>query len=747
MHAHKQVKQALTVSGIGSLLLMLSLRPALAQQKEDVVELSAFRVSGASDEGYRAVDSVGGTRFRVPLKEIPLPVQIVTQELMEDTVSYTVADAIQYAASVRQAGSSTNDLKEEFSIRGFVASFNLRNGFRVKGVTDTANISHIEVIKGPSSVLYGAAEPGGLLNFNTKRPLFVAGGSASYTYGTNSFNRGMVDVYGPLGKSETMAFRFISTYTNAKSDTFWALEKTFLAPSFEWRINKTMRFGVELEYMNLNQDGLRKRGMVGVITGITVPGYVRPQAVWDREIGPDFDIQRNAFKDGEQRFWVTDFDWNVTDWITFRVAYQDASAETRIYKIDGAENPFSSGGNLPVRGPRRQIEEVNGYGYKADLLFDLSLGKLGYHKLLFGYELHRERFKEDTRQWRNGTLARIGLGPNEIKNLAAVRAATDNFTSTTKLWGGTWDQIDRFFNVSRTAAQEKLNSIFLTDKVTLMDEQLHILGGVRYDEVDSVNQNLQNGTRSPAPGAKETTFQLGGVYNLTDSLGLFANYSDSFQPNGFGAQGEALPPQSGEGIDFGLKFGGKILGKPISGNIAYFDIIRENIPRTITLAPDFLEKVTLLSGKERTEGIDFDMVIDLADKWQLLLAGAYMDGRVVKNSEDPLLEGKQNVETPRRQFRIFTRYSFMDGPLAGWTFGGGMHYEDSAPTENRSDRFLRRSDAHAIIDVFASYRLKLQGHDAAIQLNIDNLLDKEYIVRSQQWADPREYRLSFKYQF
>lgn len=730
--------------------MMLITGPGLAlaqEEEEDVFDLSAFTVNAASDEGYRAVNSVGGTRFRVPLKEISLPIQIMTQELMEDTVSYTVADAIQYAASVRHSGSSTNDFNEEFSIRGFEASFNLRNGFRVNGVTDTANISHIEVIKGPSSVLYGAAEPGGLLNFNTKRPLFEAGGSASYTYGTNSFHRGMIDVYGPLGKSETMAYRFISSYTNAESDTFWALEKTFLAPSFEWRINKTMRLGVELEYMNRNQNGLRKRGMVNVISGVDIPGFERPQAIWDREIGPDFDIQRNAFKDGEQRFGVIDFEWNITDRITFRSIYQDTWAKSRVYKLDGAETPFFSGGERPVRGPRRLIEEINGHGFKAELLFNFSMGNLGDHQLLIGYESHRESFREDERRWQNGTLEPIGLGPDQIKNLDAVRTATDNFTSTTKLWGATWDQIDLYSNLSLAGEQEKLDSLFVTDKVTLMDEKLHLLWGIRYDEVESVEKDFEDGTREPAPDAEETTFQLGGVYDLTDSLGLFANFSESFQPNGFGENGEALPPQSGEGFDFGLKFGGEIFGKRISGNIAYFDITRENIPRTITLPPDFIEKETLLSGKERTDGIDFDMVIDLADNWQLLLAGALMDGRVVENSEDPLLEGKQNVESPKRQLRIFTRYSFMDGPLAGWTFGGGMHYEDDTPTENRSDRFLRRSDEHAIIDVFASYRFLLQGHDAVIQLNIDNLLDKEYLVRSQQWADPLEYRVSFKYKF
>ena len=734
--------------GIGSLLLIMGAGPALAQEEEEeIYELSAFAVNAQAYDGYRAVNSVGGTRFRVPVAEIPLPIQIMTQELMEDTASYTVADAIQYAAGVRRSGSSTNDFNEEFNIRGFTSAFNLRNGFRVEGVTDTANISHIEVIKGPSSVLYGAAEPGGLLNFVTKRPLFEPGGSVSYAYGTDSFNRAMYDAYGPIGKSGQFAYRLIGTYTNAESDTFWALEKTFLAPSLEWRINKNMRLGIEYEYLNRNQDGLRKRGFIGVIRGIDVPGFERPQEIWDPEIGPDFDLQRNAFKDGEQSFGVIDFEWNVTDRITFRAVYQDNWAKARIYKLDGLGRPFESGGERPVRGPRRLIDELNGFAYKADLLFDFGLGNFGDHQLLIGFEVNRDSFKENERRWDNGTLEPFGLGPDQIKDLDAVRVATENFTSESKLWPATFNEASLYPDVSVEGGSENLDSLLITDKVTLMDERLHLLLGLRYDELEGDEVDFQDGTRTPSPSEEETTLQFGSVYDLTNSLGLFANFSESFQPNGFGADGEALPPQTGEGIDIGLKFGGEFLGRRISGNIAWFDINRQNIPRTITLPPDFVEEETLLSGEESSDGIDFDLIVDLSDNWQVLIAGSYMDARVVENAEDPLLEGKQNVDAPEEQLRMFTRYTFTEGLTSGLTIGGGFHYEESTPTESRSTRFLRRTDSHTVYDLFLTYKFMVQDYDAEFQLNVKNVTDKLYIARSQQWGDPREFRVSLKLNF
>ena len=140
-----------------------------AAEADEPIELV---VTGSQDSGYNAPDASTATRTDTPLLEIPQAIQVIPRQVIEDQRVQRVSDALRNVSGVTPNVSySTPDT---YTIRGFSADTNLRNGFRqdnFSAFTDTSTIERIEVLKGPASILYGQLEPGGIVNYITKQPL------------------------------------------------------------------------------------------------------------------------------------------------------------------------------------------------------------------------------------------------------------------------------------------------------------------------------------------------------------------------------------------------------------------------------------------------------------------------------------------------------------------------------------------------------------------------------------------------
>jgi iron complex outermembrane recepter protein len=163
-----------------SLRLVLGLCSTLplanAQQKlseDEVVALPEFTVSN-EDNSWVATNAMSGTRTNTPLRDLPRSVQVVTSEFMNDIGALTLTDATDYISGVTNVGSQdqTND-NNTYQVRGFRQNKLYHDGQRepfAGMLYDAATLDRVEVIKGPSSVLAGLAEPGGAINTVSKMP-------------------------------------------------------------------------------------------------------------------------------------------------------------------------------------------------------------------------------------------------------------------------------------------------------------------------------------------------------------------------------------------------------------------------------------------------------------------------------------------------------------------------------------------------------------------------------------------------
>jgi len=190
------------------------------------------------------------TKSNIPIIQSPTNVQVVPREVMDDQQAITLKDAILNNVSSVSVGYSPND---RFIIRGFTVNNIYRNALRAPFATnrETQNLQSIEVLKGPSAMLYGRIEPGGLVNLVTKRPLFAPYFSVQEQAGSFGFTRTTVDATGPLTADNTLAYRFNGAYVHSDSFiNFVNSQNAFVAPTLSWRPIEQFRLNIDAEYQN-----------------------------------------------------------------------------------------------------------------------------------------------------------------------------------------------------------------------------------------------------------------------------------------------------------------------------------------------------------------------------------------------------------------------------------------------------------------------------------------------------------------
>lgn len=188
-------------------LACLAVLPLGAQEEDSapVFELSPFVVETDTQDGYLATNSNSGTRLSQAIKDLPIPVEVITGEFIEDIGALNVKEALQFSAGLeteitsQQIGENTSN-PNAFRLRGFVSEAVMRSGFRVIGATDSVNMAQVDVVRGPNALLYGIGNFGGVVNYITARPTPEFRSKAGVTIGSWDFFRVQAQGRGPVGE-------------------------------------------------------------------------------------------------------------------------------------------------------------------------------------------------------------------------------------------------------------------------------------------------------------------------------------------------------------------------------------------------------------------------------------------------------------------------------------------------------------------------------------------------------------------
>lgn len=260
---------------------------AVTKKEDDVLTLSPFTVTTDKDKGWGATNAISGSRVNTAIKDIPIPIHVITSEFIDDIGATDLRQSLSYVAGItlqsqndlgnagaafgsvygpggvnNPEGVTSNINRVQVKIRGFITNNTLRDGFLRGNSTDSANIERVEVVSGPNALLYGTGNFGGVVDYLTKQPMNVRQSSATVSYGQNNFMRGTIDTTGPLSTSQNIDYRVIAAVeSNDTHIDHQSQSHFFIAPSLSWKPTPTTHINVEGEYGESKQNGFSFRAL------------------------------------------------------------------------------------------------------------------------------------------------------------------------------------------------------------------------------------------------------------------------------------------------------------------------------------------------------------------------------------------------------------------------------------------------------------------------------------------------------
>lgn len=640
-------------------------------------------------EGFAAHRSATGTKTDTPLIETPQSITVVGADEIRELKSQSLADAIGYVAGVSRLEGQDRTTDTIVS-RGFQLSPQSGNYLR-DGTKFTANpyngqqelygLERIEVLKGASSVLYGAAAPGGIVNTISKRPTTDPLRELNVEYG--SFNRKQLsgDFAGALDKDKQWSYRltFLGRNADGAAD-FVRDDRLFIAPAIKWQPSAATSITLLTQY---------QRDRTNYVYGLPTQGTILPNA--------NGRIPRNRFigEPGYDKFDNTQYSFGYL----FEHAFSDKLKLRNSVRYYHADNNFPSiwaSGlqddmrTTAFRGAQDRKDRSYGVAMDTSLQYNWVSGPIA-HTTLVGVDYTRQQ--------------------HQTVRADRDAAPLDLFTPTYGLGlgsavpsqNGSWK--DRL----------ELLGLYAQNQMKIYDRWV-LLAGLRQDWASTGQSAYYNSTGWQDERSTATTGRAGLVYLFDNGFAPFLSYSQSFVPEaGRDRNGGSFKPSRGEQYEAGIRYQPK--GTDILLSASVYELTQTNVLVTDSVDPNFQTQ----QGKVRSRGVELEARTRIGRWTNLIAAYAYTDARTQKSSPlTPERDGMRTGGVPYNQFSLWADYSFGAFGLAGLKIGAGMRYVG----ETRGVSVDGSVPAFTLFDAMVSYTTG----PWRFALNATNLGDKTYIA-------------------
>lgn len=661
-------------------------------------------------------------KLDVPVSDIPFTVASYSSEFMSAVGSTRLGDMFNYMVGVARSGNSANDI----TIRGFGSNVGDRNTVMVDGLPgmgsrggtpSTANIDHIEVVKGPASVLYGRAQPGGFVNLITKKPLserkgeidvrldtFAGGGPE---FGDTFGSMVTADFTGPLDNKDRFLYRFIAEYgDNDSYRDFVGTKSLLIAPSLTWNISERTSATLALDYRT--QDA-------GFDSGLSAPLL---------DIGKVASITTRYQEPGDHQK-------DIGKVVSLNLAHklsEDWSYNLGIRAVRNSDEiiAFES---QSVRPDLVTVRRTDRHQYNQRAYYTLDNSFSGYfdtgavkHNLIVGATVGRETSDTDRKRFFTTPVLDIDL--------------------YRPVYGGVAPAVQP--PQSRRKSASRSTGVYATDLITLSDHWKAVLG-VRYEREAQNTREVRLAPSGNSSTNGDVLPMAGLMFQPSDEWSVYLSYSTSFTPPAANARPvdgtPGLVPQTGKQVETGVKF--ESADRKATGTFSLFRIDKENV--LISAGGGFYTQV----GAERVNGAEFEFNIRPLENLQLGGGYAFIDSEIV---DDPVanLIGSPLTNSPKHSANLLAQYDFGAGPLERFGVSAGLVYRSgrigTLPTATSLTTLALPS--YFLADVSIHYRS--YGYDIALKLG--NVFDEKYF-RSADTAvriypgDPRHVALTFKKHF
>jgi catecholate siderophore receptor len=211
--------------------------PALGQATgKDDVNMPGVDVRGQRSNGYK-VDESASSKLPDSLQDTPQSITVIPLEVMREQSAFSLRDALRNVTGVSiAAGEGGGAQGDNLTLRGFSA----RNDIFVDGIRDfgqytrdTFNLESVEVLKGPSAVIFGRGSTGGAINQVSKSPSLTLGRTLSLSGGNGPQVRATADVNQPIGVTSALRLNLLGYYNDVVDRDEIYLMRFGVAPAYQ----------------------------------------------------------------------------------------------------------------------------------------------------------------------------------------------------------------------------------------------------------------------------------------------------------------------------------------------------------------------------------------------------------------------------------------------------------------------------------------------------------------------------------
>lgn len=707
-------KQVSLLSAVIAVALFPSVVGAQAPVAGDGRQANAIELDAVRVNAYRTTThTAGATKTDTPVAQTPQSVSVIARDELDARGVQNLNEAMHYVAGVSLESTGIDNRVDDFRIRGFDAGSWGDNvtldGMRApqgsqfnRAMFDSWNLERVEVLKGPSAVMYGQVTPGGLVNQVSKTPQPQQAQQVLVGLDSHGQAQAAFDVGGGSADDRHL-YRLVGLYRDGPTQIERVEQRHgFIAPSYSWQIAGKTR----LTLLGLYQ---RDRG------GAT---YQFLPLEGTLSATPYGRIKNTTFI-GEPSWHDYDRDIWTAGWL-FEHAFNDAwtlSQSARHTHVDSLYRTVITQGGLNADGRTQNRRAIWASGDSDGQTVDTRLqGKFATgaltHTVLFGVDWQKA-------DWQ-GIRAAL-TNPPPIDVFQPVHTGYVPLEVARSLSRG----VDR------------QTGIYLQDQVVWNNWRFSVGGRYDWTRDDTATARMLAATGVTSPWLRTDlkneafTGRAGALYVADNGLAPYLSYSESFQPSTANVNMShtlsPFDPITGKQWEVGLKY----QPQQFDGSFTFsaYDLRQQNIltddpdPTHNGCGDDGGSQCQVQSGEGRVRGLELEARITPLDGFSLIGAVARMASKVTRDNAG--YQGKRLVDVPDWTAALWGDYTIQTGALRGLGLALGMRYngDNYGDSEN-----LYRVPSYTVWDAAIRYDAGQAGAvSTQLGLNFGNLADKRYV--------------------
>ncbi|MCO7224557.1 TonB-dependent siderophore receptor [Pleionea sp. CnH1-48] len=647
---------------------------------------NVVKVTG-SKSGRITYVSASGTKSSTPIIETPLSVSVLTEKRIIDLGSNSVQDGLGYVAGVYNGPFGVDARGDWSAIRGvapvqYLDGLKMTFGFYNNTRPSIFNLSRIEVLKGPSSVLYGQGSTGGIVNLVSKRPEAETKGEIWGQLGSFDRVQAGVDFTGAVNDDASVLYRFNALVRESETQVDFVEDNSIvISPSLTWFMGDDTELTL-LANIQENESGSSVQFFPHVGTIFPAPNGQIPHNRFVSE--PDFDRY-----DTEQ------------------------NAVTAILKHDFSEE-------WSLQASARYMSSEADYRTMYAFPFALQADNRSLLRSFYVSDASADVLTSDIRMHGNFTTGSVEH--NFVVGLDYQDAETDNNSLFAFNMGGLLDVYNPTYGA---VTIPPISQLPIPDAPATLAEQtgLYVQDQMKIDGRWIVSAAFRTDTaETGAEGGvmrefDETTGRLGFMYLFDNGLSPYINYAESFElVDAIDVNGNPLDPKRGEQIEVGIKF--QPQGTEHLITAAYYDILEKDRPTPVSPTASASIGEVEVSGFEIEAQLEWDEV-------DVYASYTKTDTEITRSNDPALPQGSELESVPDQMLSVWATYrpeEFWHGFKVG---GGARHVGESFFFAlNNNVPTPTTTDSYTLVDLMVGYEFD----NVDLSLNIANVTDKMVVT-------------------